>query len=57
LRVIDFQGLHPEALFAIPQTNMVQVLSDDGGVKTGGYDCKDQPDESEQSFRSITITP
>ena len=56
LRGIDLQGLHPEALFAIPQTNMVQVLSDDGGVKTAGIDCKDQPDESKQSFRSVTIT-
>ncbi|PWF55401.1 DUF3616 domain-containing protein [Massilia glaciei] len=31
LHRIDVEGAHPEALFAIPGTRMVQILSDDGG--------------------------
>lgn len=45
-----FDEVRPEALFAIPGTRQVQILSDDGGahVKTTA--------EEEQTFRSITIT-
>jgi hypothetical protein len=53
---IDFQGLRPEALFAVPQTNTIQILSDDGDEQVDGVDCKDQSEEK-QSFRSIIITP
>lgn len=46
----DFDQVRPEALFAIPGTRQVQILSDDGGehVKTMA--------EEEQSFRSVTVT-
>ena len=47
-------ALRPEALFEIPGTDQVQILSDDGGVKAGGIACKDRPVD-EQSFRSITL--
>ena len=53
---IDFQGLRPEALFAVPQTNTIQILSDDGDEQVEGVDCKDQHEEK-QSFRSMSITP
>lgn len=46
----DFAQARPEALFAIPGTRKVQILSDDGGPKT-----KKQP-VAKQSFRSVTIT-
>ena len=53
---IDFKDLRPEALFAIPQTDMIQILSDDGGVQEAGIFCKDKP-KSKQTFRSITLKP
>lgn len=49
-------GLNPEALFAIPGTAEVQILSDDGTVDVGGKECKDVPRAS-QSFRSVTVKP
>lgn len=52
---IDFGDLHPEAMFAIPQSNKVQILSDDGGVHSAGVNCADGASESEQAFRSITV--
>jgi hypothetical protein len=48
--------LRPEALFVWPRDGRVQVLSDDGGVQTGGVACKDRP-AAEQAFRSIEIQP
>ncbi len=48
--------LRPEALFEVPGTPGVQMLSDDGGVKENGIRCKDRPKE-EQSFRSIIVRP
>lgn len=54
---IKLTGLNPEALFAIPGTSEVQILSDDGTVEVGdGKECKDAP-TSAQSFRSITVKP
>lgn len=50
----DFKGLGPEALFEIPGTQTVQVLSDDGGVKVGGVACKKLP-AKDRSFRSLTL--
>ncbi len=46
----DFDEVRPEALFAIPGTRQVQILSDDGGPHVK------QLDENEQTFRSVTIT-
>ncbi len=48
--------LRPEALFAIAPTGQVQLLSDDGGIKVGGVECKKLPG-SRQTFRSLTVTP
>jgi len=53
---IAFDSLRPEALLGIPGTPSVQILSDDGGVKTDGIECKDRP-VAERAFRSITIKP
>jgi hypothetical protein len=44
-----FDGVRPEALFAVPGTRMVQVLSDDGGEHVK------QMAEDEQTFRSVCI--
>ncbi len=52
----NLSGLNPEALFAIPGTQDVQILSDDGAEQVAGKDCKKAPRAS-QSFRSMTITP
>ena len=52
----DLKTLRPEALFALPGSNRVQLLSDDGGVVIGGVECKKLP-EASQTFRSLTITP
>ena len=53
---IDFKTLRPEALFAVPNTATVQVLSDDGGVLTDDVECKKRP-PAERSFRSVVIKP
>ena len=53
---IDVSKLAPEALFAIPGTDTVQILSDDGGGPR--VKCKGQEKEkSKQSFRSIIVKP
>jgi hypothetical protein len=51
---VSLGDLRPEALFAIPESNAVQILSDDGGVVTQGVACKDR-EPAHQSFRSIII--
>jgi Protein of unknown function (DUF3616) len=50
--------LTPEALFAIPGSDKVQILSDDGNIwrKRHGMDCKDSP-EAQRRFRSIVVAP
>jgi len=53
---IDFGSLRPEALFAVPQTTKVALLSDDGGVVNAGAECKKLP-AAKQSFRSLLVTP
>ena len=53
---LSFGSLRPEAMFAWPQTGLVQILSDDGGVEVGGVACKDRP-AAEQAFRSIDFRP
>jgi hypothetical protein len=49
----DLGTLRPEALFAVPQTSLVQLLSDDGGVRFASVECKARP-MPRQSFRSLT---
>ena len=46
----DFDTVRPEALFAIPGTRKVQILSDDGGEHV-----KNTP-QDQQLFQSVTIT-
>jgi len=53
---ITLGTLRPEALFALPGTPSVQLLSDDGGVEVNGVNCKDRP-AAERSFRSVTLQP
>ena len=53
---VKLGSLRPEALLAIPQTPRVQLLSDDGGLRARGIECKKLP-MSRQSFRSLTVTP
>lgn len=53
---VNFKDLRPEALFSIPKTDTVQILSDDGDVKMGDLLCKDM-DKSKQSFRSMIFKP
>jgi len=53
---IKLDDLRPEALFAIPHTGQVQLLSDDGGVTIDGVKCKKLP-ASRQTFRSLIFTP
>lgn len=48
---VDLKGLHPEAVFAVPGTQGVQVLSDDGQRKHRGLACKVLP-RGWQGFRS-----
>ena len=52
----DLKELRPEALFAIPGSSHVQLLSDDGGVKIAGVECKKLP-AALQTFRGLTVTP
>jgi hypothetical protein len=53
---VAFGSLRPEAVAAIPQTPSVQLLSDDGGSREAGIECKKLP-MPRQSFRSRTVTP
>ena len=53
---LSFGTLRPEAMFTWPQTGLVQILSDDGGVEVGGVACKERP-AAEQAFRSIDFRP
>lgn len=51
---IDLGKLHPEALFAIPGTDLVQILSDDGSVENERCASQKPPDKA---FRSIVVKP
>ncbi len=53
---LDLADLRTEALFDIGG-GQVQLLSDDGGIETGGVACKDIKKPSEQAFRSISVKP
>jgi hypothetical protein len=50
---VELGSLRPEALFAWPGGGL-QLLSDDGGLVTGGVACKDRP-ASAQAFRALTL--
>ncbi|MEO8317060.1 MAG: DUF3616 domain-containing protein [Bradyrhizobium sp.] len=53
---INFGTLNPEAMFFEPgDAAGVQVISDDGGRKIEGKDCKEAP-PSKQRFRGTTLT-
>ncbi len=53
---VAFGKLRPEVLFAIPGTDEVAVLSDDGEEKIEGFACKDKELPGEKkSFRGITL--
>ena len=47
--------LRPEALFAWPGSDRLQLLSDDGGIRQRGMACKKLP-PAEQGFRSLSFT-
>jgi hypothetical protein len=51
---VSIGDLRPEALFAIPASTRVRLLSDDGGVPVQGVECKDLP-MSKQGFRSVAF--
>ena len=54
---IDLQGLRPEAMFAqAAPAGSVELLSDDGGVRVDGGDCKQLP-AARQTFRTLTVKP
>ena len=42
-------------MFAVTQ-DTVQIVSDDGGAKIDGKECKDL-NEAKQSFRTLVIKP
>jgi hypothetical protein len=50
----DLRDLRPEGLFAIPGTSSVQLLSDDGGIRIDGAECKSLP-MTRQAFRAMTL--
>jgi hypothetical protein len=56
LAAVDLRDLRPEAMFSVPHTGQVQLLSDDGGVTTWGIECKKLA-ATLQSFRSLSVTP
>jgi hypothetical protein len=51
---IDLGSLRPEALFVFPGSDEVQLLSDDGGTRVDGVECKKLP-AARQSFRSLSV--
>lgn len=53
---VAFGSLRPEALFEWPGTGEVQVLSDDGGIRIAGVECKALP-AAQRTFRSLVFRP
>jgi hypothetical protein len=49
-------SLRPEALFQWPASGELQLLSDDGGVRIAGADCKTLP-AAQRAFRGLVIRP
>ncbi|MEJ8849117.1 DUF3616 domain-containing protein [Variovorax rhizosphaerae] len=56
LKNVDLGTLRPEALFTVPGSGEMQLLSDDGGLTTGGVECKARP-AAERTFRSLRFSP
>ena len=56
MTAVDIDDFNPEAIFAIPGASQLQLLSDDGGVKVGGVECKKLP-KKQRAFRSLIFTP
>ncbi len=54
--VVDLGNLRPEALFAIPGTGNIVLLSDDGGIVVDGRECRKRK-RSQQTFRAMTLSP
>jgi len=48
--------LKPEAIFTMPGTQRLRILSDDGGVLRDGVECKRLP-AARQGFRSVMVEP
>jgi Protein of unknown function (DUF3616) len=53
---IALGDLRPEALFALPGSGKLMVLSDDGGVRRGALTCKQLPPQ-QQAFRGMAFRP
>ena len=53
---IALGSLRPEALFALPGSGELMLLSDDGGMRAGGGRCKDLP-AARQAFRGLAVQP
>lgn len=53
---VSLGDLRPEAMFAVPGSGELQLISDDGGLRVGGSECKDLP-TARQTFRSLTLRP
>lgn len=53
---LELGTLRPEALFAVPGTASIELLSDDGGILVDGRECKDL-ERSKQAFRALTVRP
>ncbi|WP_257165094.1 DUF3616 domain-containing protein [Bradyrhizobium sp. SRS-191] len=49
-------GLFPEALIALPDSQEIQILSDDGKAPIGAKTCEKQP-RDQQAFRSVVFKP
>lgn len=48
--------MRPEALFARPGSDMLMLLSDDGGLRVAGTQCKQRPMDR-QAFRGLEFLP
>jgi len=53
---VNLGSLRPEALFAVPGSGNIVLLSDDGGIVVDGRECK-KLRHSQQTFRAITVSP
>jgi len=56
LHTPDLHSMDPESLILFPDTGLQEllILSDDGGRRLLGKDCKDWEDASSKRFRSVT---
>jgi hypothetical protein len=54
IKSVELGSLRPEALFEVPGSHEIQLLSDDGGVATAGVTCKARP-QALRAFRSLTV--